>query len=100
MVSDAADAVASGVVILKNAVGVFGMLTVVALCAVPIVRLGVNSLMFRAAAALSETIADSKISDFIGSISTAYGMILALAGTSAIMLFVSIVSVMRAVTGT
>ncbi|MGM9521649.1 MAG: hypothetical protein ACI3VB_04140 [Oscillospiraceae bacterium] len=100
MVADAADTVASGVQVLKSAVGVFGMLVVISVCAVPFLRLAVNSIMFRAAAALSETVSDSTLSGLMDSVSTAYGMALGLVGTEAVMLLVSVISVLKAVTGT
>lgn len=97
MVSDAADAVASGVGVLRAAAGAFGSVAVVAICAVPFLKLAVGSLMFKAAAALAETLTDTPLTKLIDSISTAYGMLLGLAGTIAVMLFISIISASKAV---
>lgn len=99
IVSDAADAAASGVIILRNAAGAFGTIAAVAICVLPFMRLAVRSVLYRLAAALSETIADRRLSALIGAVSTAYAMVLGLAGACAIMLFVSIVSITRAVAG-
>ena len=99
LISDAADAVASGVSVVKSAAGAFGVLVVCAVCAVPFLRLAISCLMYRAAAALAEPVADSRLSGLIESISNACGMALGLAGTSAVMLLISIISVTKAVTG-
>ena len=99
MVSDAADAVASGVAVVKSVAGVFGVLVICAVCAAPLLRLAVCCLMYKAAAALSETMADRRITNLVEAISDVCGMSLGLAGTCAVMLLVAIVSVTKAVTG-
>lgn len=97
MISDAADALLSGAGMVKNAVGIFGLLTVSAVCITPFVHLGINYLIYKAAAGLSSTIAGGRISKLIGSIGTAFGMTLGVVGASAIMLYISIISVIKAV---
>ncbi len=97
MVSDAADAVASGVGVLRAAVGAFGVVAVMSVCVLPFLRLGVGSLMFKAASALAETVADAPLAKLIDAISTAYGMMLGLAGTNMVMLLISIMSASKAV---
>lgn len=98
VLSDAADTVLSGASVLRNAIGVFGMLAVVATCAVPFLRLGVNYLLFKAAGGLSGAVADSSITKLIDSFGAAFGLTLAMVGVSAVMLFVSIVMVIKSVT--
>ena len=98
MLSDAADAVLSGASVLRNAIGVFGMLAVAATCAVPFLRLGVNYLLFKAAGGLSGAVADSSITKLIDAFGAAFGLTLAMVGVSAVMLFVSIVSAIKSVT--
>ncbi len=100
MVSDAAEAVASSVAVIKSAAGVFGVLAVCAMCAIPFLKLAVNCIIFRLASALAEPVSDGRLTGLIGSVSSACGMALGLAGTSAIMLLISVLSVTRAVTGT
>ncbi|MDR0917526.1 MAG: stage III sporulation protein AE [Oscillospiraceae bacterium] len=98
ILADAADTVLSGAAILRGAVGVFGVLAVVAVCAVPFLKLGVNYLLFKAAGGLSGAVADSRISKLINAFGTAFGMTLAMAGVCAVMLFVAIISTIRFVT--
>jgi stage III sporulation protein AE len=95
IIADAADTVLSGAAIVRNAVGIFGLLAVAATCAVPFIRLGANYLLFKAAGGLSDAVADKRISKLVNAIGTALGLTLATAGLAAVMLFVSIVSVIK-----
>ena len=99
MVSDAADAVASGVSVIKSAAGAFGVLTVCAMCIIPFLRLAVNCAAYRIASALAEPVADSRLAGLIDSVSNVCGMALGLSGTCTIILLISVISVTRAVTG-
>lgn len=99
IISDAAGSVAGGISILKNAIGVFGVLAVAAVCAVPALKMASNYLVFKGAAALAGAVADERISRLTGDIATALGMTLGLTGASAVMMFISVISLMKAVTG-
>ena len=96
--ADAAGAVAAGAAVLKNGIGVFGMIVVLAVCTVPILKIGFAYLTYKGAAGLSGTVADSSISKLLGTIGTAFGMVLGLVGSAAVMLFVSVIISMKAVT--
>ncbi|MDR0838402.1 MAG: stage III sporulation protein AE [Oscillospiraceae bacterium] len=98
ILADAAGTLLSGAAILRNAVGVFGVLAVAATCAVPFLKLGVNYLLFKAAGGLSATVADASVTKLINAFGAAFGMTLGMAGVAAVMLFVSIVSTIKTVT--
>ncbi len=98
IVSDAAGAVAAGAALLKNGIGVFGMIVVLAVCTVPFLKIGFGYLTYKGAAALCGTVADARITKLLGTIGTAFGMILGLVGATAVMLFVSVIISMKAVT--
>ena len=97
MLSDAASAVANGTLILRNTVGVTGMAAVLAVCAVPFLRLGLRHLVFKAVAALTEPIGGERLAKLIGNIGTAMGMLMGLCGAMAVMLYITIISMMKAV---
>lgn len=97
IVSDAAGAVASGAALLKNGIGVFGMIVVLAVCTVPFLKIGFGYLTYKGASALCAAVADARITKLLGSIGTAFGMILGLVGSAAVMLFVSVIISMKAV---
>jgi stage III sporulation protein AE len=97
IIADASETVLAGASILRNAVGVFGMLAVAGTCLLPFLRLGINYLLYKAAAGLSGAVADGRISKLVNSVSTAFGLMMALVGASAMMLFISIISVIKVV---
>jgi stage III sporulation protein AE len=98
ILSDAAATLTAGASTLRNAVGVFGMLAVLAVCLSPFLRLGVQYLMYKAAAAVAACFSDSRLTGLISGLGTAFGMVLALVGSCAIFLFVSLFSLIRTVT--
>ena len=97
IVADAAETVLAGAAMVRNTIGVIGLLVVLAVCLVPILQLGAHYLMFKAAAGLSGAVTDQRIGGLIGNLGTAFGMIMGLTGAGAMMLFFSIISMMRAV---
>ncbi len=97
IVSGAAGSVVAGAMALRAGVGVLGMLVVLAVCATPFLSLFIHYLIYKGTSAIGTGFADSRMSEMIGGIGTAFGMVLGLVGCGAIMLFISIVSAMRAV---
>lgn len=97
IISDAAEVVVTGAGALKNGISVFGMLAVCAVCTLPFLKLLIHMLLYKAAAMLSEVVTTPPIAKFINSIGTALTLSLGIVGTSAVMLFVSIVSFMKTV---
>ncbi len=95
IIADASETVLAGASILRNAIGIFGFLAVAATCLFPFLHLGVNYLLYKAAAGLSGAIADGRITRLVNAVSTAFGMMLGLVGALAMMLFISIISVIK-----
>jgi stage III sporulation protein AE len=95
--ADAASAVVAGAAALRNAIGIFGALTVAGVCILPFLRLGIHYLLFKAAGGLSGAFAGGRISGLIGDIGAAFGMTLGMTGAAAVMIFISIISITRAV---
>ena len=98
IISDATDTVLAGAAIIKNTIGVFGLIAAAAVCVLPFLRLGVNYLLYKACAGLTGAIADRRICEAVETISSAFGLMLGLVGSAAIMLFLSVISFMKAVT--
>lgn len=97
IISDAAGAVVSGAAMLRNAIGIFGMLVVVCTCLTPFLALGTQYLLYKATAGISGALSDSRLGGLISGIGTAFGVVLGLVGSGAIMLFISVISCMKAV---
>ena len=92
ILSDAAETVLAGAGVLKNAVGVFGMLTILSICLVPFLQLGIHYLSYKLTGALAATVADSRVAGLIDQIGSAFGLVLGMTGASALLLLVSMVS--------
>lgn len=97
IISDASGAVLSAASVIKNSAGVFGLIAVCALCAGPFAVLSVRMLVLKAAASASDMVPNSRLSGLINSVSTAMGLLLGLLGCCGIMLFISIMAGIKAV---
>lgn len=98
ILADASESVLAGAGALRGAVGLVGMLVVLALCLTPFLRLAMQYLVYKGAAALCATVAQPKLSGLIDAIGSAFGLVLGMTGAGALVLLVSIVSAVSAVT--
>ncbi len=99
IISDAAGTVVAGAQAMRNTLGVFGMTALLAICAAPFAALGLNYLTYKLSAAAVKMFGCDRLSALADSIGSAIGMILGLAGCCAIILFVSMATSIKAVSG-
>ncbi|MCI6991067.1 MAG: stage III sporulation protein AE [Clostridiales bacterium] len=100
VISDTAETLLAGASVLRNAAGVFGMLAVLGICVVPFLNLGIHYLMYRCTAALAATVSgDGRITGLIEALGAAFGLILAMTASCAVLLVVAMVSAVSAVAG-
>ena len=99
ILSDAAETVLASAGILKNAVGVFGMLVVLGMCVAPFLQLGIHYLVYKLTAALSATVSSGRVAGLIDQIGGAFGLVLGMTGACALLLLISMVSAVTAATG-
>ena len=92
IISNAAETILVGAGMLKNTVGVFGMLAVLGICVVPFLKLGIHYLTYKVIGALSATLADTRLAELIDNIGTAFALMLGMTAASALLLLVSILS--------
>ena len=98
VISDTAETLLAGAAILRNAAGVFGMLAVLGICVAPFLNLGAHYLLYKGTAALAATAAGSgRLTGLIEALGTAFGLILAMAASCAVLLTVAMVSAVSAV---
>ena len=95
MISDASETVLVSAQMLKNAAGVFGMLAVIAICLLPLLRLGIQHIVLKLTAALCSTVGDKTLVELIESLSNAMGYLVGMTGACAFMLLVSCVCSIR-----
>lgn len=97
ILSDAAETVLAGAGMLKNAIGVFGMLAVLAICALPFLQLAIQYLLYKLAAFLAGTMGPAELCKLIDGLAGAFGLLLGMTGACATLLLVSILSSIAAV---
>ena len=98
IISDTAETVLAGAGMMRNAIGVFGLLTVISLCALPFFSLLFQYLAYRVAALASSAVEGGRLSDYLEEMSGAYSLMLGMVGSAALMLFVSIFASMAVMT--
>ncbi|MBR5261260.1 MAG: hypothetical protein IKV47_03715, partial [Oscillospiraceae bacterium] len=98
IISTASGVIIGGAGVIRSSIGVMGLLAVGGVCALPFLRLGVRYILFRAASIAAQTVSSSRLGSLLGGISRAYGMILALVASEAAFLYISIISMIKAVT--
>lgn len=99
IIADASETILVGAGMVKNTVGVVGLLVVLGVCLVPFVRLAAHYAAYRLCGALSATVADSRLWELIGGIGTAFGLILGMTGSCAVLLLISVVTAIAGIGG-
>jgi len=98
ILADASESVLAGAGILRSTVGAAGMLVVLAICLTPFFRLALQYLTYKMTAALCAMAAQPRLSQLIDAIGGAFGLTLGMTGAGALVLLVSVVSAVSAVT--
>ena len=99
ILADAADAVLAGAGAVRNTVGVAGLLAVLAVCLLPLVRLGAQYLVYKAAALLAGVLGAERLTGLIDALGGAFGLIFGMTGACGLLLLISISSALGVVTG-
>lgn len=97
IIADASGTLLTGASLLRNSIGIFGLVGVACVCLVPFLRLGIHYLMYKIVAGLSLSLSGGRLSGLISGLGDAFGMVMALVGSGAIILFFSIISSIKAV---
>ena len=99
ILADAADSVLAGAGAVKNTVGAAGLLAVLAVCLLPLMRLGVQYLVYKAAAFLAGILGAEQLTGLIDALGGAFGLIFGMTGACGLLLLISISSALGVVTG-
>lgn len=97
ILSDASEAVIVGAGVMKSAVGVYGLLAVIAIWISPFLEIGIQYLLLKLTAALCATFGIKKASELIEDFSAAMGFVLAMTATVCFLLLISTVCFMKGV---
>lgn len=99
VLADAAETVIAGAGVLKGTVGVIGLLAVLAICLGPFLHLGCHYLVYKLAAALTATVTTGPTAGLIDSLGSAFALVLGMAGGEAFILYVALITSIKAVSG-
>lgn len=98
IIAEASETVLVGAGLLKGTLGVFGLLGVLALCVVPFLRIGIQYLLYKLTDFFAAAIGDSELCGLIGGLGSAFGLLLGMVGSCALVLLISILASVAAVT--
>ena len=97
ILSDAAETVLAGAGALRGTIGAFGTLAVLGACAWPFLNLGVQYLLYKMTAFLAGTVGPPELCRLIDGLGNAFGLLLGMTATCAVVVLISILSCVSAV---
>lgn len=97
ILSDASEVVLVGAGVVKNAVGTYGLLAILAVWIEPFLQIGVQYLLLKATAAICGVLGTKRCGSLISDFSAAMGLLLAMTGTACLLLLISTVCFMKEV---
>lgn len=95
---DAADAVLSSSIIIKNAVGLVIMLGILAICVVPLIKILALILLYKVCAVIIEPISPRRLSDILNEMSSSLVFIFGVIVAVAIMFLISVAIILNTLT--
>ncbi len=95
ILGDAVDTVLGCGIILKNAVGLIGVIVVIGICILPILKLGILTIAYKLMSAICEPIADKNITSLLDQIGDVYKIFLAILCSISVMLIVGTALVVK-----
>ncbi len=95
ILGDAVDTVIGCSNILKNAVGMVGVIVVIGICVVPIIKLVILTITYYVASALCQPIADDKIVSLLSGMGDTFKVLLAMLISVSVMLIIGITLVIK-----
>lgn len=97
IIAEASETVLAGAGLLKNTIGVFGMLAILAACVYPFLQLGIQYLLYKLVAFLASAVGAPGLCKLINGLGGAFGLVLGMTGACALLLLVSVLSSVAAV---
>ena len=97
IISEAAGSVLASTLLLKNSVGIFGILGILAACLSPFLTIGIQYLLYKTASFVCGVIGRNELVEYIGHLGGAFGMMLGMVASSGLLLLLSTISSISAV---
>lgn len=97
ILSDAAETVLASAGVLRGTVGVFGTVTILGLCLLPLLRLAIHYLMYKLVSAVAAAVEPGRVGTLVDAVSGAFGLMLGMTGACCLLLLIALVSSITAV---
>lgn len=95
ILGDTVDSVLGCGLILKNAVGIVGVIVIIGICILPVIKLATLSIMYSIASAVIEPLADSKIVKLLNEMSGIFKLLLAILCSVSVLLIIGTTLVIK-----
>ena len=95
IIGDSVDTVLGCGIILKNAIGVVGVIIIIGICIMPVIKLATLSIMYSIAAAIIEPLADTKIVKLLDEMGGIFKLLLAILSAVAVLLIIGTAIVIK-----
>lgn len=95
ILGDAVDTVLGCGIILKNAIGIIGVIIIVGICIMPIIKLTVLTISYKLLTAIVQPIADKNITDLLDKMGDIFKIFLAILSALAVMLIIGTTLVLK-----
>ena len=93
IVSEAAETVMAGAGLVKNSIGIFGLFGILGICLIPFLRVASQYLLYKLMAAVVTPLANERLSHLLEMLGGAFGLIAGMTGASALLLLISLISI-------
>lgn len=97
ILADASEAFLVSAGLIRNAVGIYGILAILSVCLVPFLKIGVHFLLLRATGAFCAAFSGKRIGELVQDFSAAMGLLLAMTGSVCMLLLISTVCFLKGV---
>lgn len=95
VLGDVVDSVLGCAVVLKNAIGVIGVIVIIGICIMPIIKIAVLSIIYNLASAVVQPIADGKIVKLLEEMGGIFKVMLGILCSLSVLLIIGITMVIR-----
>ena len=95
VLGDVVDSVLGCGVILKNAVGIVGIIVIIGICVVPVIKLGTLTMIYNLAAGIIEPVADGKIVKLLEEMGGIFKLLFGILCTLSVMLIIGVTLVVK-----
>lgn len=95
ILGDAVDTVVGGGIVLKNAIGLVGVIIIIGICIIPIIKLSILTIAYKLLSTLAQPIADVKIVSLLDQIGDVFKILLAILSSISFMLIIGTALVLK-----